>query len=103
MSGQSYNADRYEETDNAIRFAHEGGTGGKSRQQGKNNLAQFSAHVEEILKGYFSQNKKQNSLCMLLGRIQRDNPAVIKLVDKVYIFPFSHKFFYPLEKLPFSI
>lgn len=47
---------------------------------------------EEILKGYFSQNKKENSLCVLLGRTQADDPAVIKLVDKAYIFPLSHKF-----------
>lgn len=39
---------------------------------------------------------------MLLGRTQGDDPAVIKLVDKAYLFPLSHKF-YPLEKLPFSI
>lgn len=60
MSGQGYNADRYEEIDDAIRFAHEGGTQWASADnREKNNLAQFRANVdEEILKGYFSQNKK---------------------------------------------
>lgn len=53
----------------------------------------LTANVDkEILKGYFSQNKKENSLCVLLGRTQGDDPAVIKLVDKAYIFPLSHKF-----------
>lgn len=58
--GKVYNADRYEETDDAIRFAHEGGTQWASADnRGKNNLAQFRATAdEEILNGYFSQNKK---------------------------------------------
>lgn len=45
--GKVYNADRYAETENAIRFAHEGGTQWASADnKEKNNLAQFRANAD---------------------------------------------------------
>lgn len=95
--GKAYNVDRCEETDDAIRFAHEGGTQWASADNNKKNkLDQLNSQCnEDILKGYFGQNKKQNISHMLLGRTRRDDPTVTKLVDKACIFSFLHKLVLP--------
>ena len=59
--GKAYNVDRYEETDDAIRFAHEGGTQWASADNKEKKISWIILTVnvnEEILKGYFGQNKK---------------------------------------------
>lgn len=101
MSGQGLHFDRQEER-RAGRFAHEGGTRWAGADKEKKSWISTTGNVdEEMLKGLFGQNKKQNTFRMCLGRTRRDDPVVITLVDEagIHIFSLSNCAFL-LEKPP---